>query len=164
MLAADNARIVSVPNPGSTPNAPNAGTDSKDTGFITSGVLVGKQDPANIIPCFGCVSGVDIETLLIAVPLSAIQAGAPLTITVIGDNIFYAGNAAFTYAFLDPTGAVVMSGTVAGPVYPSIWMANFNVNAPPAGVYTLEGDIATGENYKNHSSVTAQFNVSQSGT
>jgi hypothetical protein len=120
--------------------------------------MVGQTDPEAIVPCFNCVSGPDIQTLLIALPLGAIAEGESVTVLLTGDDLFYGGDAAFTYAIkANPTVAPVMTGSVAGSVFPGIWFAQFPITAPAPGHYVLEGDIATGENLSHHTSVSANI-------
>jgi hypothetical protein len=155
LLAANNATIVGLPH---STNAPAVAPDSVNVGFLTTSVLAGITDPQGIVPCFNCVSGPDIQTLLIALPLGAVFEGSSITIMVTGDDLFYGGNAAFTYSIkANPTVAPILTGTVSGTVSPGIWFAQFPITAPATGYYILEGDIATGQGLKQHSMVSAHL-------
>lgn len=150
LLAANNARLVGIPLPAASNVAPN----TVNEGFIATAVLAGMTDPQGIIPCFNCVTGPDIQTLLIALPLGAVFEGQSITIMVNGHDLFYGGNAAFTFSIkANPTVAPVLTGTVSGVVSPGIWFAQFPITAPAKGHYILEGDIATGENLSQHTKV-----------
>jgi hypothetical protein len=50
-----------------------------------------------------------------------------------------------------------MTGTVSGSVFPGIWYAEFPINAPAPGMYILEGDIATGQNLQQHTTVSTHI-------
>jgi hypothetical protein len=155
LSAANSAKITGIPHTITTPGVTPA---TVNVGFLASAVLVGTTDPEGVVPCFNCVSGPDIQTLLVAVPLSAVFEGSSITIMVIGDDLFYGGNASFTYSIkANPTVAPVSTGTVAGTVSPGVWFAQFPIAAPAAGYYVLEGDIATGEGLKNHTKVTSHL-------
>lgn len=154
LLAASNATIAGLPRPISVPKAV---PDTVNEGFFATSVLAGVTDPEGVVPCFNCVSG-DIQTLLIALPLAAVFEGDSITIVVTGDDLFYGGTAAFSYAIrANPTGAPVMTGTVAGDVAPGIWFAHFPISAPAPGQYILEGVISTGENLTNQSVVSTKL-------
>ena len=153
LLAASNASLVGVPR-----TAPAAIPDTVSLGFLATAVLAGGTDPQGVVPCFNCVSGPDIQTLLIALPLAAVYSNQPITIMVTGDDLFYGGNAAFTYSIkANPTVAPVMTGTVSGTVSPGIWFAEFPINAPAPGMYILQGDIATGQNLQQHTTVSTHI-------
>lgn len=155
LLAANNAKVVGIPHPG---NVPAVSPDSVNVGFMATAVLMGQTDPEGIVPCFNCVSGPDIQTLLIALPLAAVHSGEAITIMVNGDDLFYGGNAAFTYAIkANPTVAPVSTESVSGTVSPGIWYAEFPISAPAPGAYILEGDIATGENLSHHTTVSTHI-------
>jgi len=155
LLAANNAKLVGIP----LPAAPNVAPNTVNEGFIATAVLAGMTDPQGIIPCFNCVTGPDIQTLLIALPLGAVFEGQSITIMVNGHDLFYGGNAAFTFSIkANPTVAPTMTGTVSCilpicSVSPGIWFAQFPITAPAKGHYILEGDIATGENLSQHTRV-----------
>jgi hypothetical protein len=153
LLAANNASIIGVPRPASVPNvAPNTVSE----GFIATSVLAGFTDPEGIVPCFNCVNGPDIQTLLIALPLGAVNSGGTVTIVVTGDDLFYGGTASFTYNIkANPTVAPVSTGTVSGTVAPGIWYAKFPITAPAPGQYVLEGIISVGENQTQQTKVSA---------
>jgi len=151
LLAADTATIVGVPRP-----EPATVPDTVNAGFFTSAVLAGQTDPQGIVPCFNCVSGPDLQTLLIAIPLAAVIEGGKVTIMVIGDDLFYGGNAAFTFNIkANPTVAPVLTQTVSGTISPGIWFAQFPITAPAHGYYILEGIVSTGQNLRQHSKVVA---------
>ena len=88
LLAASNASLVGVPRP----NAPAATPGTVSEGFLATAVLAGGTDPEGVVPCFNCVSGPDIQTLLIALPLAAVYSAQPITILLTGDDLFYGGN------------------------------------------------------------------------
>lgn len=143
LSAANKASIVGLPHSITNPDA-TPGTMS--VGFLATGVLMTRTDPEGIVPCFNCVSGVDIETLLLGVPINAIQSGASVTIIVLGDDLFYGGNATFSYSIKpNPTAAPVSSGSVGGDVSPGSWFAQFPISAPAPGEYVLEGTISVGQ-------------------
>lgn len=159
-LLAANATIVGVPHSGSVPSAV-PGTVSE--GFLATAVIAGITDPEEIVPCFNCVSGPDIQTVLIALPLGAVYSGQNITVVVFGDNLFYGGNAAFTYSIkANPTVAPVSTGTVGGNVYPGIWLAQFPITAPAPGAYILEGEISTGQNFSQHTKVSSHIIIGRS--
>jgi hypothetical protein len=151
LLAANNATIIGVPRP-----SPATVPDTVNVGFLATGVLAGVTDPEGIIPCFNCVGGVDIQTLLLALPLAAVTEGGNVTIMVLGDDLFYGGNASFTFNIrANLSVAPVLTGTVSGTVSPGIWFAQFPITAPVHGNYVLEGIISTGANLHQHTRVTA---------
>ena len=153
LLAADNPTLIGVPRP-----APATVPDTVNVGFLTTAVLAGQTDPQvpPIVPCFDCVTGPDLQTLLIALPLAAVTEGGKVTIMVIGDDLFYGGNASFTFNITaNPSVAPVLTGTVSGTISPGIWFAEFPITAPAHGNYILEGIVSTGQNLHQHSRVTA---------
>jgi hypothetical protein len=153
LSAANKATIVGVPHSVTVPEA-TPGTVSE--GFLTSGVLMAKTDPEGVVPCFNCVSGPDIETLLLGVPINAIPSGSSVTIVVLGDDLFYGGNATFSYSIkANPTVAPVSSGSVVGDVSPGSWFAEFPITAPAHGMYVLTGTISVGETQGQSSSVSS---------
>jgi hypothetical protein len=157
LLAASSAKLTSFPRPvTSHPATPNTASE----GFIATAVLAGETDPEDIVPCFICVTGADIETIGFALPLAAVPEGAAITISVTGDDLFYGGDASFSYSIkANPSVAPVSTGSVSGTVSPSIWLAQFPITAPAAGHYILQGDIATGEGLSHHTTVTASLIV-----
>jgi len=159
-LLAASPSIIGVPRPvGSHPKAP----DTASAGFIATAVLAGESDPELVVPCFLCVSGADIETIGFALPQAAVPESAAITISITGDDLFYGGDASFTYSIkANPTVAPVSSESVSGTVSPGIWLAQFPITAPAAGHYILEGDIATGEGLSHHTTVTATLIVGAS--
>lgn len=160
LLAANNASLIGIPHAAVQPNAT---PDTVSVGFVATGVLVGITDPEGIVPCFNCVSGPDIQTLLMAVPLGAVFSGKNVTIMVLGDDLFYGGNAIFTYSIkTSPTSAPVMSGSVGGQVSPGSWFAEFPITAPAAGMYILEGEISVGQGFGQHTKITAPLIVGRS--
>jgi hypothetical protein len=155
LLAANNATLIGLPRPISVPNTV---PDTVNEGFLATSVLAGVTDPQGIVPCFNCVTGPDIQTLLIALPLSAVFEGQAVTIMVTGDDLFYGGPAAFTFNIkANPTVAPVLTGTVSGTVSPGIWFAEFPIAAPARGSYILEGVISTGQNLSKHTRVSAHL-------
>ena len=151
LSAADNPTIIGVPRP-----SPAAVSDTVNVGFLATAVLAGQTDPAGVVPCFDCVSGPDLQTLLIALPLAAVTEGGKVTIMVCGDNLFYGGEASFTFNIkANPTVAPIMTGTVSGLVTPGVYFAQFPITAPAHGNYILEGIISTGANLHQHTQVTA---------
>jgi len=139
MLAAENGTIMSTPRPASAP----AGASVP---FIVTSVTTEFTDPEGIIPCFNCVTGPDIQSLLLGLPLGAVTSGASVSIIITGDDLFYSGNAAFTYNILtSPSAPPVSTGTVFGGVFPSIWWAKFPITAPAPGLYMVEGIITTAD-------------------
>jgi len=155
LLAANEAKIIGIPR--SIP-APTAVPDSVNVGFLATSVLMGQTDPQGIVPCFNCVTGPDIQTLLIPIPLAAVNEGHTVTIILTGDDLFYGGTAAFTFSIkANPTVAPIMTQTVSGPVSPGIWFAQFPITAPAPGMYILEGDIATGEHLSQHTTVSTHI-------
>jgi len=98
--------------------------------------------------------------LLIALPLAAVYSAQPITILLTGDDLFYGGNASFSYSIkANPTVAPVLTGSVSGTVSPGIWFAQFPIDAPASGSYILEGDIATGQNLQQHTTVSTHIIV-----
>jgi hypothetical protein len=96
--------------------------------------------------------------LLIADPLGAVFEGSSITIVVLGDDLFYGGDAEFSFSIkANPTVAPILTESVSGTVSPSIWYAEFPITAPASGYYILEGDIATGENLSHHSTVSTHL-------
>jgi hypothetical protein len=156
LLAASNASLVGVPRP----NAPAATPGTVSEGFLATAVLAGGTDPEGVVPCFNCVSGPDIQTLLIALPLGAVYSAQPITVVITGDDLFYGGNASFTYSIkANATVAPVLTGSVSGTVSPGIWFAQFPIDAPAPGMYLLVGDIATGQNLQQHTTVSTHIIV-----
>ncbi len=155
LLAADHATVIGVPH---SPNIPAMTPETLNVGFIATGVLAGLTDPDLIVPCFNCVHGPDIQTLLIALPLGAVFEGSSITIIVTGDDLFYGGTASFTFNIkANPSVAPIMTGSVSGTFEPGIWMAQFPITAPAPGYYILEGVIATGEGLKQTTRVTSHL-------
>ena len=153
LLAADNPTLIGIPRP-----APATVPDTVNVGFLTTAVLAGQTDPQvpPIVPCFDCVTGPDLQTLLIALPLGAVTEGGKVTIIVTGDDLFYGGNASFTFNIrANPSVAPVLTGTVSGTISPNIYFAEFPITAPAHGDYILEGIVSTGQNLHQHSRVTA---------
>jgi hypothetical protein len=155
LLAANNATIVGVPH---TITVPGVTSQTVSEGFLATSVLLGITDPEGIVPCFNCVSGPDIQTLLIALPLAAVTEGQSVSIVLTGDDLFYGGNADFTFNIkANPTVAPVLTGSVSGEVSPGIWYAKFPISAPAPGEYLLEGTISTGENLSQHTTVMTRI-------
>lgn len=155
LLAANNASLISVPHP---PNVPSAVPGTVNEGFLATSVLATITDPQGILPCFDCVSGPDVQTLLIALPLAAVIEGHAVTIIVTGDDLFYGGTAAFTFNIrANPTVAPILTETVSGTVSPGIWLAQFPITVPAPGQYILQGEISTGENLHQHTQVSASL-------
>jgi hypothetical protein len=153
LLAADKASIIGVPHPASVPNV---APDTANEGFLATAVVAGFTDPEGLVPCFNCVGGLDIQTLLLALPLAAVTTGHAITIVVTGDDLFYGGMASFAFSIkANPTVAPVLAGSVSGTVAPGIWAAQFPITAPAPGQYILEGVISTGENLDKHTKVTS---------
>jgi len=139
MLAAENASIMSTPRPAGAPTGANVP-------FITTSVTTEFTDPEGVVPCFNCVTGPDIQTLLLGLPLGAVTTGSSISIIITGDDLFYSGNAAFSYTITtSPSAPPVSTGTVFGGVYPSIWWAKFPITAPAPGLYMVEGVITTAD-------------------
>jgi hypothetical protein len=159
LLAAGKATIVGLPRPVSMAGA---APDTSNQGFMATGVLMAITDPEGVVPCFNCVSGPDIQTLLISLPISAVSSGSSVTIMVLGDDLFYGGDANFTFSIkANPTVAPVLTGTVGGTVSPGIWFAQFPITAPAPGSYVLEGVISTGENMSKHTTVSANIIIGE---
>ena len=151
LLAADNPTLIGVPRP-----APATVPDTVNVGFLATAVLAGQTDPQGIVPCFDCVTGPDLQTLLIALPLAAVTEGGKVTIMVIGDDLFYGGTAAFTFNIrANPTVAPILTETYSVTVSPGIWLVYFPITAPAPGQYILQGEISTGESLHQHSQVSA---------
>jgi len=162
LLAADSASVIGVPH---SIGSPAIAPDLVNVGFIATGVLAGQTDPEGIVPCFNCVGGPDIQTLLIALPLGAIFEGSSTTIIVTGDDLFYGGLASFSFSIkANPTVAPILTGSVSGDVTPGIWLAQFPITAPASGYYLLEGDIATGENLSHHTTVSTHLLIGAPAT
>ena len=161
LLAANDAKIIGVPH--STPPGTNIEPATVNVGFLATSVLIGQTDPEGVVPCFNCVFGPDIQTLLIALPLGAVRSGSSVTVMVLGDDLFYGGNASFTYSIkANPTVAPISTGSVSGTVSPGIWFAEFPISAPAPGWYVLEGDIATGQGLKQHTTVSTHVLIGAS--
>ncbi|HUE20566.1 MAG TPA: hypothetical protein VMQ86_02730 [Bryobacteraceae bacterium] len=153
LLAANKASLISLPHPASAP-------DSVSDGFLTTAVMTADTDPEGILPCFNCVSGPDIQTLLIALPLGAVTSGHAITIMVTGDNLNYNANASFTFNIKpNAMAAPILTESVSGDVYPGIWIAQFPVTAPAPGTYIVEGVISTGANLSQQTKVVGPLVV-----
>lgn len=158
LLAANSKPTIT--GPASPASAPKIAPGTVSEGFIATSVLAGITDPEGVVPCFNCVSGPDIQTLLLALPLGAVFSGQSITIVLTGDDLFYGGNASFDFAIkANPTVAPVLTGSVSGTVSPGIWYAQFPIAAPAPGEYILQGTISTGENLSQHTSVSAHLIV-----
>jgi hypothetical protein len=155
VFAAEKATVVGVGFPAGTPAIT---PETINVGFLATGVLAGQTDPEHVVPCFNCVSGPDIQTLLIALPLGAVFSGSSTTIIVTGDDLFYGGLASFSFSIkANPTVAPIMTESVEADVTPGIWLAQFPITAPAPGYYILEGQIATGEGLKQVTSVSSHI-------
>jgi hypothetical protein len=162
LLAANNASLVGLAHPASVPNV---APDTVSEGFLATTVLLGITDPEGIVPCFNCVSGPDIQTLLIALPLAAVSEGQSVTVVITGDDLFYSGNADFTFNIkANPTVAPILTGTVSGDTYAGIWYAKFPITAPAPGEYILEGVISTGETLGQHTTVSTKIIIGKSSS
>jgi hypothetical protein len=159
LLAADKATLVGLPHPISVPDAL---PDTVNEGFIATSVLLGVTDPERLVPCFNCVNGPDIQTLLVALPLGAVFSGSAVTIVITGDDLFYGGDATFTFNIkANPTVAPVLTGIVGGTVSPGIYFAQFPITAPAPGAYILEGVISTGENLSKQTTVSTHIIIGE---
>ena len=152
LLAADSARVISVPHPGSVPK-------SETLGFFATNVMTGFQDRAGVVPCFECVSGSDTVTMGVAAPVAAVESGSPLTIVLTGDDLSYEGNGSFQFNLISGGTTVMTGSTGTISVYPSIWLAQFPINAPAPGRYVLEGIIWTGASLTTKTVVIGQLIV-----
>src|ERR1039457_7050845 len=78
----------------------------------------------------------DTETITRSTDQAAVTEGGKVTIMVIGDDLFYGGNASFTFNITaNPSVAPVLTGTVSGTISPGIWFADFPITAPAHGNY-----------------------------
>ena len=151
LLAADSASLQATPRPGSIPS-------TGGLGFFATSIMVGLQDPAEIVPCWNCAAGAGILNVGIAAPLAVVESGSALTILLTSDNLSYWGQGSFTYSLVSG-GKAVLTDSVAGPVYPAIWLAVFPINAPAPGRYILEGVVRTGPGFATKTVVLGQLIV-----
>jgi len=151
LLAADSASLKSFPHPAAV-------SKSETLGFFATMVTAGFQDYAVPLPCFNCVAGASVVTVGLAAPLGAVDSGTALTISLSGDNLSYDGQASFQYNLVSG-GTTVMTGSVAAPVTPGIWLAQFPINAPAPGRYLLQGIIWTGANLTTKTVIISQLMV-----
>jgi hypothetical protein len=157
LSAAEGVR--SVPRPFTLPT-PNLSAEGFQ--FATTSVTIGLTDPSFILPCFNCVPGTPLDSLGLSLPLAAVAEGAPLTVVVTGDDVSYDGTCIFSYAIKQTVNTPpVSSGAVTTTCYPSIWLAYFNITAPPnvKGGYVVEGSITYGAELKRFSTVIGYLTV-----
>jgi hypothetical protein len=138
MFAAGNSNFGSTPRPAGAPTGSNVP-------FIATSVTTQFTDPEGILPCFNCVTGPDIQTLLMGLPLAAVTTGAPVTIVITADDLYYTGNIAVSYTIMaNPATAPVSTGTYfIECAFPSIWWIKFPISAPAPGLYMVEATITT---------------------
>jgi hypothetical protein len=140
LSAADSSGVFSTPRV-----VPDGGGQAG--GALTTLVTLGLNDPA--MPCFNCVFGASQTNLGLTLPLTWVNGGTRVTVSVLVDNLNYTGPALFVYAIRqggrDQMGQIVQRGQTPASVFPSTWVAWFRVDLlTTPGRYTLEGAFSAG--------------------
>jgi|SRR5580692_2205153 hypothetical protein len=136
--ASDGASLQAVPRP----FVPATGTLP---GVLMTTITIGESDQPPL-PGWNLVNTADVTNLSIAGPMSLVQGGSSLTVTLTWDDLAYTGPAQFAYAIRSTlTAAPIQAAALSADIYPGLWWGRFIINVPsmPNG-YLLQGSVTYG--------------------